>query len=238
MFRVQRFGIGAAGLSLALLAGCAKFDEYYYVGTIEDHHPTQFYRFHLHGSSSLSKTRYEAGWYDASVVERLFGEIKPPDENSPTTKPAQTKPQDAPLADAKVKGAGGQMGASTAARSPAVSFAFKGSSPNSTLQIFGPEGKSPAQRSDERLVVFMHSDPRQVIQQIRSMVNSEQSQKLLAQLAGAPAIKKQREAIDSTTWELGQSKDEAKQLQTDIDSATKDNIGQKIDAALNTIPTK
>lgn len=63
-----------------LLASCStQFKERYYVGVYEEGvGAAQFYRFRLHGWSSLfSKTRYEAGWYDAAVVDRLFGQIRP-----------------------------------------------------------------------------------------------------------------------------------------------------------------
>ncbi|MCZ6652093.1 MAG: hypothetical protein O7D91_03605 [Planctomycetota bacterium] len=72
---------------VVLLASCSThFKEKYYIGVYErgakaeghEAGPTQFYRFRLNGWATwLSKTRYEAGWYDASVVDRLFGEIRP-----------------------------------------------------------------------------------------------------------------------------------------------------------------
>lgn len=70
---------------VALLASCStRFQEKYYVGVFErgtsadaeQDGPTQFYRFRLDGWATLfSKTRYEAGWYDASVdhATRQFG---------------------------------------------------------------------------------------------------------------------------------------------------------------------
>lgn len=68
---------------VVLMAGCsARFKEQYYVGVYDlaedgQARPTQFYRFRIEGDAPLfSKTRYEAGWYDAGAVERLFGEIR------------------------------------------------------------------------------------------------------------------------------------------------------------------
>ncbi|MBI1851781.1 MAG: hypothetical protein HYR85_15685 [Planctomycetes bacterium] len=76
-------------VSTALVAGiaatfssCSSFDEKYYVGVFEGSDsgnqvsgPVQFYRFALKGRTRLSDTRFEAGWYDATAVNRLFGEI-------------------------------------------------------------------------------------------------------------------------------------------------------------------
>ena len=67
-------------LLVGLATGCSvKFNEQYYVGVIppESNTPTQFYRFTLDGYSSFgSETRYAAGWYNASVVNHLFGDVE------------------------------------------------------------------------------------------------------------------------------------------------------------------
>ncbi|MGD8452374.1 MAG: hypothetical protein PVJ57_11195 [Phycisphaerae bacterium] len=115
-----------AMLSLAGLLGCSTaFHERYYVGVYErdatkgsesEGGPAQFYRYTIDGATSLfNKTRYEAGWYDAAVVDKLFGEVRPGSAKVASRQTAGTAPL---ITDIPLLFAGGKTGRVDASEQP------------------------------------------------------------------------------------------------------------------------
>lgn len=204
--------LGLLGTGVALTSGCsASFSEKYYVGVFEgpgdgseEMRATQFYRFTLSGWSSLfSNTRYEAGWYDADVVERLFGEIR----DMPTAKGyenANAVPSADDKRDIEPKSLNSNSPEASLTSETEGSAGSAAGQPN--FFRFGPEGVARTLRQDERFVIFMHSDPRALVGRIKALVNSKKAQAVVAQVILGPKIVEQEKTIDETNSSVASAK--------------------------------
>lgn len=193
-------------IGIPIISGCTEFRETYYVGVLRQDttQPLQFYRFTLRGRADWgTKTEFVSGWYPAEALQAVVGEYRNPRdpkelfESSPKPPPKTTtqpcdkqKPENA---DAKDKLTHTLRGEITLAVPGKVTLAVEATAEpadpdppedgSSGLEyyVIGPEGLRKV-LADQRLVIFMSSDPGPVTSAIQAFARSQDVQKSVAQM--------------------------------------------------------
>ena len=169
-----RFITVVAALVSLMLASCTSFKEQYFI-ELEECRPdwngkthSSFMKLNLKGEAVFTTSKFEMGWYDGRAVDALFSTIEGQDRSEATSPPSQS-------------------GLPTAV-SPAVMDCAP--TPNTKqawrrVTAYGPNGQVIGDVAGKRLVMFVSSNPNNLVNRISTTVNtlamSEQFAGLLRQ---------------------------------------------------------
>lgn len=179
------------------LAACATFSQRYFIeveecrpGWTESH--STFVRLDLRGYTFFTVSKFEKGWYDRNAVDTLFSTVTAAVEGGPEAGAATRVPTPAshgpggdaseamtPAAVRPAERTSTQSVSRTGADCPSTEV---GGSTLRQTRVFGPNGREIIDAAGKRLVIFVTGNPNDIVNQISTTVNNEETARIFAGL--------------------------------------------------------